>query len=69
LKPKKIFILLPDGIGLRNFAFTAFVEIGERMGWEVVFWNQTGFELSELGWKEIKLKFFHKHNKNVIYLN
>jgi len=56
LKPKKIFILLPDGVGLRNFAFTSFVEIGEQMGWEVVFWNQTPFDLTELGYKEIKLQ-------------
>jgi len=56
LKPKKIFILLPDGVGLRNFAFTSFVEIGEQMGWEVVFWNQTPFDLSELGYNEIKLQ-------------
>jgi len=55
LKPKKIFILLPDGVGLRNFAFTSFVEIGEQMGWEVVFWNQTPFDLTELGYQEIKL--------------
>jgi len=56
LKQKKIFILLPDGVGLRNFAFTSFVEIGEKMGWEVVFWNQTPFDLTELGYKEIKLE-------------
>ncbi len=56
MKPKKIFILLPDGVGLRNFAFTSFVEIGEQMGWEVVFWNQTPFDLTELGYKEIKLR-------------
>ncbi len=56
LKSKKILILLPDGVGLRNFAFTSFVEIGEQMGWEVIFWNQTPFDLSELGYKEIKLK-------------
>jgi hypothetical protein len=55
LKPKKIFILLPDGVGLRNFAFTSFVEIGEKIGWKVVFWNQTPFDLTELGYKEIKL--------------
>ena len=55
MKTKKIFILLPDGVGLRNFAFTSFVEIGEQMGWEVVFWNQTLFDLTELGYKEIKL--------------
>jgi len=56
LKQKKIFILLPDGVGLRNFAFTSFVEIGEKMGWEVVFWNQTPFDLTELGYEEIKLE-------------
>ena len=55
MKKKKIFILLPDGVGLRNFAFTSFVEIGKQKGWEVVFWNQTSFDLSELGFKEIRL--------------
>ncbi len=55
MKTKKIFILLPDGVGLRNFAFTSFVKIGEQMGWEVVFWNQTSFDLTELGYNELKL--------------
>ena len=55
-KKKKIFILLPDGIGLRNFAFTSFVEIGEKMGWEVTFLNHTPFDLGELGYTEIKLQ-------------
>lgn len=27
---KKIFILLPDGVGLRNFAFTDFYKKRER---------------------------------------
>ncbi|MEP6260714.1 MAG: UDP-glycosyltransferase [Gillisia sp.] len=56
MKSKKIFILLPDGVGLRNFAFTSFVEIGEKLGWEVLFWNQTPFDLTNLGYKEIKLE-------------
>ncbi len=57
LKPKKkILILLPDGVGLRNFAFTSFVEIGKEMGWEVIFWNHTPFDLTTLGYKEIKLQ-------------
>jgi len=56
LKPKKIFILLPDGVGLRNFAFTSFVEIGEMLGWEIIFWNHTPFDLTTLGFHEIKLK-------------
>lgn len=56
MKPKKLFILLPDGVGLRNFAFTSFVETGEQLGWEVVFWNHTPFDLTELGYTEIKLE-------------
>lgn len=56
MKQKKIFILLPDGVGLRNFAFSSFVGIGEELGWEVIFWNNTPFELKKLNYKEIILE-------------
>lgn len=56
MNPTKIFILLPDGVGLRNFAFTSFVEIGKQQGWEIIFWNNTPFDLNSLGLKEIKLE-------------
>ena len=55
MKSRKIFILLPDGVGLRNFAFTSFAELGTEKGWDITFWNHTPFQLSELGLKEIKL--------------
>ena len=55
MKSKKIFILLPDGVGLRNFAFTSFADLGKKYGWEVIFWNHTPFRISDLGFKEIKL--------------
>lgn len=48
--------MLPDGVGLRNFAFTSFVEVGKEMGWEVIFWNHTPFDLTSLGPREIKLQ-------------
>ena len=32
------------------------MEIGEQMGWEVIFWNHTPFNLEKLGYKEIKLE-------------
>lgn len=51
---KKIFILLPDGVGLRNFAFTSFYAKGKELGNQVVFWNNTPFDLTELGFDEIK---------------
>lgn len=53
-KSKKILILLPDGIGLRNFAFTKFHDLGIQRGNNVTFWNNTDFKLTELGFSEIK---------------
>ena len=56
MKSKKVFVLLPDGIGLRNFAFTSFVEKGREEGWEIIFWHSTPFDLSSKGFHEIKLR-------------
>jgi hypothetical protein len=51
---KKIFILLPDGIGLRNFAFSNFHKIGEEK-FDVTFWNNTPFNLTEFDFSEVKI--------------
>lgn len=53
MSKKKIFILLPDGVGLRNFAYTHFHEIGKQKGHEIVFWNYTPFCLKDFGFDEI----------------
>lgn len=53
---KKIFIFLPDGIGLKNFAYTNFHKIGLEKGFDITFLNNTPFDLSELNIKEIKIK-------------
>jgi hypothetical protein len=53
---KKIYILLPDGVGLKNFAFTNFHNIGIKKGNDITFWNNTPFDLSEMGFKEIRIK-------------
>ncbi|MCM0668632.1 UDP-glycosyltransferase [Flavobacterium tyrosinilyticum] len=55
MQNKKIFILLPDGIGLRNFAYSDFQAIGLKENFDVVFWNNTPFDLTELGFKEIRI--------------
>jgi hypothetical protein len=55
MENKKVFILLPDGIGLRNFAFTNFHNIGIAKEFDITFWNATPFNLTELGFKEIKI--------------
>lgn len=73
----KIFVLLPDGIGLRNFAYSSFYEIGKKRGFDVVFWNNTPFQLIDLGFKEIKIEnaktnpwtYIYKNVKNLTELN
>ncbi len=50
----KIFILLPDGVGLRNFSFTNFHRIGIQKEFDITFWNNTPFDLSSLGFREIR---------------
>lgn len=52
---KKIFILLPDGIGLRNFVYTSFSKIGTENNWDITYWNNLPLNFSELGLKEEKL--------------
>ena len=40
---KKVFVFFPDGVGLRNFAFTDFKTVGENMGFDITYWNNAGF--------------------------
>lgn len=68
-KNKKIFILLPDGIGLRNFAFTNFHKIGLEKGFDITFWNETPFNLDGLGFKEIKIENPRIHPLTEFYKN
>jgi hypothetical protein len=34
MQPKKLFIFLADGVGLRNFAFTQFYALGKESGYD-----------------------------------
>ena len=61
MKNNKIFILLPDGIGLRNFAYTDFYKKGLEQGFNIVFWNNTMFDLSALEFKEIAISNAKTH--------
>jgi hypothetical protein len=55
MQGKKIFILLPDGVGLRNFAFTNFHKFGIEKQFDITFWNATPFDLKELEFDELKI--------------
>lgn len=52
---KKVMILVPDGVSLRNFAYTSFYALGEEKGYEVLFWNATPFDLKKEGFQEVKI--------------
>ena len=65
---KKVFIFLPDGVGLRNFAFTKFREVGESEGFDIHYWNNTSFALNELlGFQEIKIDNDRIHPLTPLY--
>ena len=69
MQNNKIFIFLPDGIGLRNFAYSDFQVIGLQEDFDVVFWNITPFDLTELGFKEIKIQNSKSHPLTETYKN
>ncbi|WP_298952451.1 UDP-glycosyltransferase [uncultured Nonlabens sp.] len=63
----KVFILFPDGVGLRNFAFTHFKEIGEQQGFDITYWNNTVFDLKkELNYPELKITSTKIHPKTPV---
>jgi hypothetical protein len=66
---KKIFILLPDGIGLRNFAYSNFNKIGIETGFDAVYWNNTPFDLYGLGFQEIRIQYAKPHVISDIFKN
>jgi hypothetical protein len=66
---KKIFVFLPDGVGLRNFAYSDFYKTGINENFEIVFWNNTPFPLSELGFNEIKIENPKTHPLTDSYKN
>ncbi|RMA57987.1 glycosyltransferase family protein [Ulvibacter antarcticus] len=55
IESKKIFLVVPDGVGLRNFVYTSFAKIGAEKGWDITYWNNTPFDFTEFGLQEVRL--------------
>lgn len=53
---KKVFILLPDGVGLRNFVYTQFNDIGCEKNFNIQYWNNTVLDLQTFGYNEVKIE-------------
>lgn len=64
---KKIFILLPDGVGLRNFVYSGFFEQGRAQGFDIVYWNNTLFRIADFGYPELKMESARMHSLTYIY--
>ncbi|TGV04428.1 glycosyltransferase family protein [Flavivirga rizhaonensis] len=65
---KKVFVFFPDGVGLRNFAFTEFKNIGEQKGFNITYWNNTVFSLKDnLDYNEVKIEDHTSHPLLSIY--
>jgi len=65
---KKVFVFFPDGVGLRNFAFTNFKEVGEINGFDIHYWNNTVFSLKDnLGFNEVKIENHQIHPLTPLY--
>jgi hypothetical protein len=74
-KETNIFIIIPDGVGVRNFAYGHFPDAAARHGLNVRYFNITGFPLSEMGYPEIRVRpkvspwtFLYKTARNHIEL-
>lgn len=69
MKNKKLFILVPDGVGLRNFAYGGFCAHAKAQGFDVTFWNDTAFDLTTLGFQEIKISGSRPHPMTYVLKN
>ncbi|MUP44158.1 UDP-glycosyltransferase [Gramella sp. BOM4] len=52
---KKVLVIIPDGVSLRNFLFTDFPKEARKAGIELIYWNATPYDISAEGEKEIQL--------------
>lgn len=53
---KKVLVIIPDGVSLKNFLFTDFPKKAKEAGLEIVYWNATPYDIAADGEQEIKLR-------------
>jgi hypothetical protein len=59
---KKVFVFLPDGIGLRNFVFGEFQKVASKFNLTLLYWNNTEYPIQEkVGLNEIKIENAKNH--------
>ncbi len=66
---KEIFVLLADGVSLRNFAYTQFKTAAEAKGMKLTYWNLSAFDLETHGFCEKKIAGAKLHPLTEVYKN
>lgn len=66
---KNVFILLPDGVGLKNFAFTKFNELAQKNNINLTYWNNTVFDLNKLGYNQVLIENARLNPLTQVYKN
>ena len=66
---KKILVLLPDGVGVRNFVYSNFHSIGKNLGFEIKYWNNTPLDFKLLRLDSINIKNSKSHLLTDVYKN
>lgn len=56
MKKRKVIILIPDGVGIRNFTYSSFPDDAVNQNLDLVYWNLTSANISEMGYAEVKLQ-------------
>lgn len=65
---KKIFILLPDGGGIRNFVYSSFNSLGVSKNWNITYWNGSEYPINErFGYNELIIDDDSVHPLTPIY--
>ncbi|MFV9484373.1 UDP-glycosyltransferase [Christiangramia sp. ASW11-125] len=55
MRYKKLLVIIPDGVSLKNFAYTDFPIEVKKLGWDLVYLNLTNFDLTKSGIREVKI--------------
>ena len=66
---RQIFVIIPDGVSLRNFAYSSFYKQAKERGLHVVLWHHTPFDLDVLQLNNIVLEDPKSHQLTTILKN
>lgn len=67
MSSRKVWVLISDGLGVRNFAYNGLNEFAVKEGFELTYWNNTVFRLSDLGLNEVVMSSPKIHPLTDVY--